>query len=183
MDLILTDPPYGIDYQSNRRVVWEKLPKFTGDCGLEWLERFVDEAYRVLAMNRHFYCFCRWDTYHIFHCAIEKRFRIKNALVWIKSNHGSGDLTGAYAPQYEMVIFASKGRRKLNGKRHPDILEFPTVSSRKRKHPVQKPVELLKLLIEKSTNAGEIVLDPFAGVGSTALAAREIRRRYLAFRD
>jgi site-specific DNA-methyltransferase (adenine-specific) len=46
---------------------------------------------------------------------------------------------------------------------------------------VQKPVGLLKLLIEKSTNSGEIVLDPFAGAGSTAIAAREVGRRYLAF--
>lgn len=181
VDLILTDPPYGIDYQSNRRVVWEKLPKFAGDCGLEWLERFVDEAYRVLADNRHFYCFCRWDTYPVFKDAIEKRFQIKNALVWLKSNHGSGDLEGAYAPQYEMVIFASKGRRKLNGKRNSDILKFPIVSSRARRHPVQKPVDLLRFLIEKSTKPNEIVLDPFAGVGSTVIAARKAGRRYLAF--
>jgi site-specific DNA-methyltransferase (adenine-specific) len=181
VDLILTDPPYGIDYQSNRRQVWEKLPKFTGDRNLKWLEQFVDEAYRVLALNRHFYCFCRWDTYHIFHQAIGKRFRIKNTLIWVKNNHGSGDLKGAYAPQYEMIIFASKGRRKLNNKRHPDILKYPTVSSKARKHPVQKPVELLKFLIEKSTHPNEIVLDPFAGVASTAIAACEVGRKYLAF--
>lgn len=181
VDLILTDPPYGIDYQSNRRVVWEKLPKFAGDCGLEWLESFVDEAYRVLADNRHLYCFCRWDTYPVFKEAIEKRFQIKNALVWVKNNHGSGDLEGAYAPQYEMVIFASKGRRRLNGARHPDILKYATVSSKARRHPVQKPVELLQFLIEKSTKPGEIVLDPFAGVGSTVIAAKKAGRRYLAF--
>ncbi len=180
VDLILTDPPYGIDYQSNRREVWEKLPKIEGDRNLEWLTVFVDEAYRVLADDRHFYCFCRWDMYHVFHQAISARFQVKNALVWVKNNHGCGDLAGAYAPQYEMVIFAVKGRRKLNGKRHPDILEFATVSSRARKHPVQKPVEMLKFLIEKSTQPDEIVLDPFAGVGSTAMAAIEAGRRYLA---
>jgi site-specific DNA-methyltransferase (adenine-specific) len=180
VDLVLTDPPYGIDYHSNRRSVWEKLPKFEGDQDLGWLSVFVDEAYRVLAGDRHFYCFCRWDTYHVFHQAISKRFQIKNALVWVKNNHGSGDLAGAYAPRYEMVIFASKGRRTLNGKRHPDVLKYATVSSRARKHPVQKPVEMLKLLIEKSTFPDEIVLDPFAGVGSTSLAAVETCRRYLA---
>jgi site-specific DNA-methyltransferase (adenine-specific) len=141
----------------------------------------VDEVHRVLANNRHLYCFCRWDTYPIFKAAIEKRFRVKNALVWIKNNHGSGDLTGAYAPQYEMVIFAAKGRRKLNCQRHPDILKYATVSSQARRHPVQKPVDLLQFLIEKSTKPGEIVLDPFAGVGSTALAAKQTGRRYLAF--
>ena len=180
VDLILTDPPYGIDYQSNRRVVWEKLPKFKGDRDLGWLTVFVDEAHRVLANNRHLYCFCRWDTYPLFKAAIERRFRIKNALVWIKNNHGSGDLVGAYAPQYEMVIFASKGKRKLNGQRHPDILKYATVSSQVRRHPVQKPVDLLEFLIEKSTKQDEIVLDPFAGVGSTAIAARNVGRKYLA---
>jgi site-specific DNA-methyltransferase (adenine-specific) len=180
VDLVLTDPPYGIDYQSNRRVVWEKLPKFQGDRDLEWLSVFVDEAYRVLANHRHLYCFCRWDRYPVFAEAISRRFQIKNALVWVKSNHGSGDLRGAYAPQYEMVIFAGKGRRQLRGKRHPDVLlKHAAVSSRARKHPVQKPVDLLRFLIEKSTKPGEVVLDPFAGVGSTVVAALQTGRRYL----
>ena len=181
VDLLLTDPPYGIDYQSNRRIVMPKLPKIAGDVDLSWLPDFVKEAYRVLKNNRHFYCFCRWDTYPIFKTIIERRFQVKNALIWVKNNHGSGDLTGAYAPKYEMMIFACKGRRKLNDKRESDILQCPTVSSKARRHPTQKPLDLLEFLIRKSTKKGEIVLDPFAGVGSTAKAARRIGRQYLAY--
>lgn len=187
VDLVLTDPPYGIDYQSNRRVARPKLPKFENDVDLSWVGEWVDQTYRVLKRDRHFYCFTRFDMYPRFYQEISRRFKVKNCLIWRKNNHGSGDLYGAYAPQNEMIIFAAKGRRELNGRRHPDVLECDNVPSFHRFHATQKPVHLLRFLIEKSTNPGEIVLDPFAGSGSTGLAcidsvhtqARDKRRRYI----
>ncbi len=176
VDLVLTDPPYGIDYQSNRRVAREKLPKFEGDVDLSWLPRFVEEIDRVLKPNRHFYCFTRFDTYPVFYKAISERFKIKNCLIWVKNNHGSGDLKGAYAPQSEMIIFAAKGRRELFGPRESDVLQYNNVPSALRAHATQKPVDLLRLLIEKSTLPEEVVLDPFGGTGSTGLACKDTLR-------
>lgn len=177
IDLVLTDPPYGIDYQSNRRVAKEKLPKFANDVELSWLPRFVEEVHRVLKPDRHFYCFTRFDTYPIFYQEISARFKIKNCLIWVKNNHGSGDLKGSYAPQSEMIIFAVKGKRDLFGPRESDVLQYNSVPSAFRAHSTQKPVDLLRLLIEKSTLPEEVVLDPFAGTGSTGLACKDTHRQ------
>lgn len=170
VDLVLTDPPYGIDYQSNRRVARPKLPKFENDIDLSWVDGWVEQIYRVLKPDSHFYCFTRFDTYPVFYTSINRQFKVKNCLIWVKNNHGSGDLNGAYAPQSEMIILGVKGKRQLNGPRDSDVLTCDNVPSAFRVHATQKPVELLRQLIEKSTEPDQIVLDPFAGVGSTGLA-------------
>jgi len=172
VDLVLTDPPYGIDYQSNRRTARQKLPKFANDISLDWVADWVDEIHRVLKNDTHFYCFTRYDTYPVFYSEIARRFDVKNCLIWVKNNHGSGDLNGSYAPQYEMIIFGAKGKRHLNGKRDADVLPCDNVPSAQRFHATQKPVELLRVIVEKSTAPGDIVLDPFAGTGSAGLACQ-----------
>jgi site-specific DNA-methyltransferase (adenine-specific) len=176
VDLVLTDPPYGIDYQSNRRTAREKLPKFANDCDLSWVDGWVDQVHRVMKNDRHFYCFTRFDMYPVFYNSISRKFKVKNCLIWVKNNHGSGDLNGSFAPQHEMIIFASKGRRDLNGLRDSDVLECDNVPSAMRAHSTQKPIELLRQLIEKSTDPDELVLDPFAGTGSTGFACVDIHR-------
>jgi site-specific DNA-methyltransferase (adenine-specific) len=178
VDLVLTDPPYGIDYQSNRRVAREKLPKFANDVDLGWVDGWVEEVFRVLKEDTHFYCFTRFDMYPRFYDAISRLFKVKNCLIWVKNNHGSGDLNGSFAPQHEMIIFAAKGKRHLNGPRDSDVLDCDNVPSAHRHHATQKPVELLRQLIEKSTEPEQIVLDPFAGVGSTGLACLDMHRTH-----
>ncbi|NQT34801.1 hypothetical protein HQ587_06400 [bacterium] len=180
IDLILTDPPYAIHYKSNRRVVKPKFDHINGDLPGDWIERFAVEAYRLLKMNRHIYCFCRHDTYPRFFDAFANAgFNMKRTLVWVKNNHGSGDLKGDYAAKDEWIIFAHKGRRLLRGKREDNIMNYPKVTSSKLLHPTQKPVELLQLLIKKSTDAGEVILDPYGGVLSTAVAAVQERRSFI----
>ncbi len=179
VDLILTDPPYAIAYKSNRRVKNPKFKHLANDNKSDWIPRFAKEAYRVLKNNRHFYCFCRHDTYPEFVAAIQDAgFKLKRTLIWVKNNHGSGDLKGDYAPQDEWVIYAHKGRRVLNGKRASNVIFTPKVSSKNLTHSTEKPVELLKFLVQKSTKKGELVLDPFAGSGSTLHAAIELERSY-----
>lgn len=179
VDLILTDPPYNINYRSNRRVKNAKFRHLANDDQGEWIPRFARESYRVLKEDRHMYCFCRHDTYPEFVAALQDAgFKLKRTLIWIKNNHGSGDLRGDYAPQDEWIIYVHKGRRELNGKRESNILYYPKLSTSQMTHSTEKPVALLKKLISKSTNKGELVLDPFAGSGSTMHAARELERFY-----
>ncbi|HEB84327.1 MAG TPA: hypothetical protein ENI92_04920 [Bacteroidetes bacterium] len=180
VDLILTDPPYAINYRSNRRVKQEKFKHLANDHQGDWIDRFAVEAYRVLKRNRHLYCFCRHDTYPVFIEAFKRAgFKLKRTLIWVKNNHGSGDLKGDYAPQDEWIIYAHKGRRELFGKRDSNvILGHSRLPSRKLTHSTEKPVSLLKYLIGKSTRPGELVLDPFSGSGSTMHAAIEMERAY-----
>ncbi len=179
VDLILTDPPYNINYRSNRRVKKAKFKHLENDNNNDWIPEFAKEAHRVLKNDRHLYCFCRHDTYPQFIAAFQEAgFKLKRTLIWVKNNHGSGDLKGDYAPQDEWIIYCHKGRRELFGKRISNVLYFPRLNSDKLRHSTEKPTKLLEKLIEKSTKKGELVLDPFAGSGSTMFAAKEKERYY-----
>jgi len=177
VDLIITDPPYIINFKSNRRT---KLPKFNhlkGDTK-KWSEDFkktITKCFNLffdtLKDKSAIYVFAGWQTIDFFKQEVEKAwFKIKNILIWVKNNHGSGDLKGAYAPKYEMVIYAVKWRHILNWKRHPDILEYKKISSKNLQHPTQKPIDLLRFLIEKSSKEWDLIMDTFMGSGSTWLA-------------
>lgn len=180
VDLIVTDPPYAIGYRSNRRVARPKFDFIAGDRPGDWIALFARESFRVLRPNRLLYCFCRHDTYPLFFNAFrEAGFRMKRTLIWIKNNHGSGDLRGDWAPKDEWIVFASKGRRLLNPPRETNIITCDKVASVELLHPTQKPVMLLRKLIEKSSQEREVVCDPFAGVLSTALAAMDLRRGFV----
>ena len=182
VDCVVTDPPYGINYVSNRRTIESEVVKAVANDSLEdalklW-ETVCEIIYRKMKANSHLYCFTSWKVYPQFAEIICRYFKIKNCLVWVKNNHGSGDLEGNYSEQYEMVIFATKGNRKLNGNRESNVLNFDKVASLNLLHSCEKPVDLLSFLIEKSTDAGDLVIDPFMGSGSTILAAKQTGRSY-----
>ncbi len=95
IDLIATDPPYGMDYQSSRRT--DKYEKIANDITLEWVKPFFAECYRVLKKNTHIYAFCNDYAISEFRNAMEEvGFTPKRTLVWVKNNHTSGDLEGDY---------------------------------------------------------------------------------------
>ena len=90
-----------------------------------------------------------------------------------------GDLEGDYAPKYEMILFCSNGKKKLNGGRDANILK--TKRTQNENHPTEKPINLIKYFIEKSSNKGDLVLDTFAGSCGTAIASRQIERNCICF--
>lgn len=108
VDMILTDPPYGMDFQSNRRVVQQKFAKIANDKNLDWVDSFIDECHRVMAANSAMYFFCSWHNIGYFKQAIERKFKLKNMIVWIKNNHGSGDLKGGYALSMRLCFTHAK---------------------------------------------------------------------------
>ena len=179
IDLVLTDPPYGMAYQSSWRTDKHDLIHFDELENDEWVIPFLKEAYRVLKDDTHIYIFCNDYLFAKFRewmpfCG----FTLKRTLVWVKNNHTSGDLEGDYGNKTEWVIFAHKGRRLLNGNRDTNVLNFSRVSDTD-DHPTPKPVDLCQFLVEKSTQAGEIVLDPFLGSGTTAVACKQINRNFI----
>jgi len=181
VDLILTDPPYK-DYQSHRPVAHARV-KAVAARQFD-LEFFARQSHRVLKDGRHLYCFCDHLTFPAVRSGLEEAgFTYKNCLVWVKNNHGSGDLRGNWAPQHEFVVFATKGKGEpLKGRRRSNVLLkrlgdgtlgfYPRVSNYRYLHGTSKPVEILRLLIAASTDVGDVVLDPYGGAGSTAVAAR-----------
>lgn len=176
---LITDPPYGINYLSSSR----SLPKTTmandGPEAYKLLDAALALVVPKLKLHSHIYVFTTWQAYTPMAEVVKRYFTIKNMLVWVKNNRTRGDLKANYGYQHELVLYAHKGRRYLNGKRDGNILPFKKVPTQAMTHPTEKTVDLLAYLIGKSTNIGEVVLDPFMGVGSTLVAAKNLERRYI----
>jgi site-specific DNA-methyltransferase (adenine-specific) len=174
VDLLLTDPPYGMRYRAkagSRPIV--------GDDDLSWFAPVIRECFRVLRPNTHAYLFCNEYGLATFRAEMAAAgFKVKRLLVWVKDQHGPGDTKGDYANRTEYLLFGHKGRRLLNGHRDANVLFFKR-AGRKRDHSAEKPEDMLRYLIQKSTAPGELVLDPFAGSGTTCRAAKDTGRRYL----
>ena len=175
IDLVVTDPPYGINFKSNHRK--EKYQTIENDNALEWIDEFVANAHRILKENTAVYCFCSWHNIDVFKTAFENKFKIKNIIVWEKNNTSMGDLKGSYAPKYELVIFAHKGRRLLNGFRYADVIKAKRTGNKY--HPTEKPVDLLEIFLKESSMENDVVFDPFMGSGSTGVACINTGRKFI----
>jgi len=177
VDLVVTDPPYGMEFQSNFRKTKHK--SIQNDDNLDWLGGWVKELKRVCKDEAHLYIFCSWHNIDKFKAEVGAYFKVKNILIWEKNNTGMGDLEGDYAPKYEMILFCSNGQKKLNGGRDSNILKARRTGNEK--HPTEKPINLISYLIEKSSNKGDLVLDTFGGSCGTAIASRQLERNCYCF--
>jgi site-specific DNA-methyltransferase (adenine-specific) len=177
IDLVITDPPYGIDYSSNRSQFNDTVTKQTIlNDGLSDALKLLDKTCNVLKnktkSDAHLYFFTSYKVYSEFEKIIGKYFNIKNMIVWDKGNHGTGDLDGTWGNRHELIIFATKGKRKIN-KRKSDILSISKLSTNNMIHPTQKPLGVIKELLEVSAQTADTVCDPFMGSGSTIKAVKE----------
>ena len=177
VDLLLTDVPYGMSFQSNFRK--EKHLEIQNDDNLDWLPSWIKEIDRVTKNEAHLYIFCSHHNIEVFKSEIQKYRKVKNILIWEKNNTGMGDLYGDYAPKYEFIIFCSNGDKKLNGGRDSNIIKANKTGNKY--HGTEKPVDLMEFFIQKSSEIDDVVLDTFAGSGSTLLGAKNTRRNYIGF--
>ena len=184
IDLIVTDPPYLMNYKTNRRK--DKNHKFhtviSGDDDYDLIHDYIKECYRILKPDSAAYIFCNVNKVDYFKSEIEKAgFNIKNMIIWVKNNHTAGDLIAQFGKKYEILFYVNKGRCPIRGKRIDDIWEFPKVSNSKLLHQNQKPLELIAQCIEKSSDPGDIVFDGFMGSGTTAIASMSLNRHYIGY--
>lgn len=184
VDLVMTDPPYGIGYKTNRgthnRGDRRCATEIKGDSVAEVLPS-VEAIARVLKDTGALYWFTRFDVYPVWREKIAKYLTVKTPLVWDKGNWSMGDLKGDYGNRTELIIYAVKGRHILRGRRDHNLLSYirPTDCGRYRLHPHQKPTELIEFLIMKSSDVGDLVFDPFMGSGTTVIAADRLDRKFL----
>lgn len=177
IDLVLTDIPYGMDFQSNHRK--QKHLKIQNDINVNWFPDWIKEIDRVSKDDAHLYIFCSHHKIDFFKSEIEKYRKVKNILIWEKNNTGMGDLFGDYAPKYEMILFCSNGDKKLNGGRDANIIKANRTQNNL--HPTEKPVNLMEYFVSKSSNENDLVLDTFAGSGSTLVACKNTKRNFIGF--
>lgn len=182
IDCVITDPPYGVAWQSDFRK--ERFSAITGDetqaeaGGL--LASVTPELVRVTRHRRHLYTFGLALSHPL--------LVAKASLIWDKEQMGLGDLSSVWSLSHEPIFFhvrnpnkadAAAGRGALAARlRRGSIIRVPRYNSGQvRRHPTEKPVELMRQLVESSSTQGEMVLDPFAGVGSLGVAAILAGRR------
>ncbi len=183
IDLVLTDPPYGIEYVSNRSIYDGTITKrgLLND-GKEEAFELLDKACEILqrktAENAHLYFFCSWSVFSKFENIISKYFTIKTPIVWDKGNKGSGDLENDWGNQTEIIIYCVKGKKLVNARRG-NIINVSRLHTSKMVHPTQKPDELIRQILEVSATAGDFVVDPFMGSGSTIKVCNEMKLKAL----
>lgn len=174
-DLLLSDPPYGMNFKSG----WSDKNKIANDKiedTIELFESVLIESVKHLKEDAHFYLFGSIDYVGQLRPIIEKYLTLKNILIWDRKIIGMGDLK-SYGKSFDIIYFGiNKKWKDLNGTRDKDLLSFNRCDPNKMIHPTEKPIDLLEYLIKKSTNEGDLILEPFAGGGSTLLAAKNTNR-------
>jgi len=178
IDCLITDPPYGVDIQFGAydNQLSRKIENDGNiDDALLLLDTMLHEVKIKLKDNAHIYIFCNWKIYPQFNAIISKHFQIKNLIIWDKLFMGMGDLKGNYSSSYEMIVFAGGNREFLTRPKNIIQCRF----NDERFHNTQKPVDLIKQLIENSTNVNETIFDPFLGSGSTVVAANQLKRNFI----
>lgn len=179
-DCVMSDPPYGMDFQSGHRKGRNQFIKIDNDQSpFIW---YLYHSYRVLKPTGCIFVFCNWRSWTVFYNALTSaRFCVMSTIVWDKMSYGMGDLKRSFASSYELVIFAVKTSQFLfpDGRRPKDLISIPRVDTGRMLHPNEKPVSLYEYLIRHTTKEGDWIIDPFAGSASAGIAASNTKRNYI----
>jgi DNA modification methylase len=187
VDCIVTDPPFGVNMEIGQRGVGVASELGSSDeshadvhnhSTTEFMQPFVDLFDSVLSENAHCYIFGNYKSYPALYDYFTDRFNLSRVLVWDKMWNGSGP-PNCWLPQCEWIAHFKKGSPKIHGTQQGEVLEFERVRyvENEKIHQTQKPRGLLEKLIRKSTQAGDVVFDPFGGSYSTVRAAMRTFRR------
>jgi adenine-specific DNA-methyltransferase len=169
VDLIVTDPPYICRFQSrDGRTV-------TNDDRTDWLVPAFTQMYRVLQPNRFCVSFYGWNKVDAFFAAWKAAgFRPVGHVVFAK-RYASKERFVAYT--HEAAYLLAKGNPAKPHMLLRDVLDWRYTGNER--HPTEKPLTAMMLLVDAFSKPGDLVLDPFVGSGTTAVAAKKLGRRYI----
>lgn len=192
IDLVVTDPPYDVDYNEKFKNL-QKLQKehdyseqINRDNNYKELninyDIYMRELFRVLNEDSHCYIFCGQDQVPLLiNKGIEIGFKFSTLCFWLKNRQTFNLGIGYnYNHKTENILFFRKGTRKLNKLGLSNVFECD-IKQKLIYHPTEKPVPLIKDIIINSSNENDLVLDTFMGSGSTAIACLETKRNYIGF--
>ena len=193
VDAVVTDPPYcsggfsetgkqaakgmGLRSETIRDVGWFVNDNMT-TAGLCWLMGFVAGwCRRCLAHGGTFTAFTDWRMAGMLAPAIESAgFRYQNLIVWAKPSAGLGS---GFRAQHELALHFSNGTPTYHSARHGNVLSVGRVHTSEREHQTEKPVELIRAIVETVCAQGATVLDPFMGSGTTGVACVSLGRKFI----
>lgn len=194
VDAVVADPPYGMAFHEgsnpdahetgDRVKAWDAID---GDQSVDDAVELIDDVFaqvaRVLRPGGHAYIFCDWRAIDAVKPVVARSLDVKNVITWDKESMGIGDNTNNWGYSTEFIIFETtegdRPRRLEHAQRN--LLEYPRPVRTEYEHPTQKPVGLISNLVTQATDPGDLVLDPFMGSGTTAVAAIDLDREYVGF--
>jgi len=171
-DMVFTDSPYGVSYQSNMRTKTEKFDVLENDNVFitEWINNLP------LFSNGFVFVWTSWKVLKQWIEFCEPIGELSNIIVWDKGGGGIGDLKKTFSTDFEIALVYNRGA-EIKGKRLGSVWSIGKDGSTKYLHPTQKPVELPAMAIENITLKNQLILDLFLGSGSTMVAANQLKRK------
>ena len=188
IDLIVTDPPYKLTSRGCSGTMggyWKEEKAKKGvvfDNNSISCKEYLPEFYRILKNKSILYLMCNnTNLQEMINVATQSGFKFVKSLIWEKGNKICGRY---YMNCFEYILLFRKGGDKpIKNCGTPDILKVPIKKQKdingKNLHDTEKPVELMKILIENSSDENDIILDPFMGIGSTGIASKELKRNFI----
>ena len=190
VDLVVTDPAYkttkrGISVNTTTGgLVRSDLGKQGKIFKYNEIKPFeyIPELYRILKEGSHCYIMTNHvNLYEMLTVAQDQGFHFIKSLIWNKGNKIMGQ---CYMSQFEYILFFRKGKhKKINNCGTSDILDIPNKKQKdpngNNLHDTEKPVPLIQILIENSSNPNDLVCDPFVGIGSCPIACKITGRRFI----
>lgn len=198
IDLIVTDPPYGLNVNNGDLIMrWERV--FGGDVSKEeprpvigdseeesmrLLEGMLKEAKRILKKGANCCCCCSGGgirpVFAKWALLMDNIIGFKQAVVWDKGSIGMGI---HYRRSYEFILIGQKrgspAHRWNGGNNTSNVWHIPKIIPKKDQHPTIKPVELFEKMINIHSNENDVVLDPFIGTGASVVACKRLNRKFI----
>lgn len=183
IDLVLTDPPYGISRQLNckgkRLGTTAKLDFDFGDWDKfneDWIELAIQKT------RGWFGSFCAKKDIGIYWDFLERnKFVAIDVIVWQKPDPVPLNAKSRFLNAWEAIVVGKRPNAHWGSNYQHNIIKYQAPKNGKRVHPTQKPIGLISDLIKLTTKEGDVVCDPFIGSGTTAIAAKLLKRHYIGF--
>ena len=168
-DMVFTDPPYGISYDSpdDKHDIILNDDKFL----LEWMPQVLEHSKGFIFMWTSYQVVGKWIN-------LTKDYfgDITNMIIWHKGGGGLGDLYKRFSTDFEIALVWNRGET-LKGKRIGSVWQISKDNTSSYQHPTQKPIELMSEGLSNCSLVGNIIMDLFLGSGSTMVASHQLKRK------
>lgn len=190
IDLILTDPPYNLSQYSIGNLKFANRADLNNDIA-HWDKQSLNipflkkEFKRILKPGGNIFIFSAYNLVGEYHRLFDSEFDTFQIMVWHKTNPPPKLRKTSFLNSCEFICCMWNKGHTWNFKSQREMHNFfesPICMGRERLgHPTQKPVKVLKHIIEIASHVGDIILDPFMGVGSVGSASLELSRYFIGF--
>lgn len=198
IDCFISDPPYGVAFKSTFNKNPDTKAKYNQEIeddhdvesAIASFDVTLHHVLPYMADECEIYIFSMWTVAPAWQLYMESLgplgIELRQLIIWEKGYPGIGDVKYNWGCGHEFIYYLKKGKRPVPYRRSgilhvdqeslPSVIALDKVRPGTNIHPTEKPVELLKILIEYSTSPGDFVFDPYAGSGSTLKAAKDLGR-------